>query len=289
MLIIAWLPMLGAVQVARSVLLNNVHVALSVLLHVVAGGVYFAGTWAMERGKVQHDAGNAVIVFGSVPVAEADNVRAGRQPVVLQKRKVEYRPTEKAERVVVEPIKRIPPPPGRKAMERERLVTQPQQQAAPPAVEPLPVAADAQDFPETAEQELSGILQAVQREANIGPPGAENEVDSGEAKYDEKHELAVRIANSIRSRFVECWTVPAGAKDVENMVVKVGVVLAPSGKVVRAGITDTHLYNSNPFFRAVADSALRAVYKCSPLMGLNRNDYNLWHEIVLTFNPKPEL
>ena len=278
--------MLGAVQAARSVLLNNIHVALSVLLHVAAGGAYFAGTWVMEQGKVQHDAGNAVIVFGPVPVAETDNVRMGRQPVVLQKRKAEYRPTEKAERVVVEPIKRIPPPPGRKAMEKERLVAQ--KKASPPVVEPLPVAADAQDFPETAEEELSGILQAVQSEANIRP-GAENAVDAGEARYDEKHELAVRIANSIRSRFVECWTVPAGAKDVENMVVKVGVVLAPSGKVVRAGITDTHLYNSNPFFRAVADSALRAVYKCSPLTGLSRSDYNLWHEIVLTFNPKPEL
>jgi hypothetical protein len=48
--------------------------------------------------------------------------------------------------------------------------------------------------------------------------------------------------------------------------------------------------SNDPFFRAVAESALRALRKplCSPLK-LPYSEYDEWKEIILTFNPREAL
>jgi hypothetical protein len=45
-------------------------------------------------------------------------------------------------------------------------------------------------------------------------------------------------------------------------------------------------YTSEPFFRAAADSALRAVFKCSPLKNLPPEKYGSWREMELNFDPQ---
>ncbi len=48
-------------------------------------------------------------------------------------------------------------------------------------------------------------------------------------------------------------------------------------------------YNSDSFFRAAADSALRAVHECSPLKNLPPEKYDTWHYMELNFDPKDML
>ncbi|ANC34454.1 hypothetical protein P029_03760 [Anaplasma phagocytophilum str. Norway variant2] len=67
-------------------------------------------------------------------------------------------------------------------------------------------------------------------------------------------------------------------------VIKLAMV--PSGKVTTATISDTILYDNDPLYRALSDSALRAVHKCNPIKELRGTDYSIWNEIVLTFNPQ---
>jgi hypothetical protein len=42
-------------------------------------------------------------------------------------------------------------------------------------------------------------------------------------------------------------------------------------------------------FRAAADSAVRAVYKCNPIKNLPTNKYNSWKEMRLNFDPSMQL
>jgi hypothetical protein len=44
-------------------------------------------------------------------------------------------------------------------------------------------------------------------------------------------------------------------------------------------------YNSDTFYRAAADSAVRATHECSPLKNLPPDKYGSWKEMELTFNP----
>jgi hypothetical protein len=45
--------------------------------------------------------------------------------------------------------------------------------------------------------------------------------------------------------------------------------------------------NTDPFFRTIAESALRALYnpRCSPL-ALPPEKYQEWRDTLITFNPK---
>jgi hypothetical protein len=61
----------------------------------------------------------------------------------------------------------------------------------------------------------------------------------------------------------------------------------PDGQVRKLDIIDAGRMNTEPFFRAVAEAARRAVLdpKCTPL-NLPQESYNLWQQIVLSFDPK---
>ncbi|MGN7678551.1 MAG: cell envelope integrity protein TolA [Anaplasma sp.] len=268
------------IRVVREALLNNVHVVLSILLHVAIGAVYLAGAWFAERGGAQRGSSNPMVVLSPLleetsPEEQSITQKHDAEHAALQERieRIAEQIAERSDEQVVEevrkPAQEIPKPPSRKKAMEEG-------QAAQQALSVEALVGD-QSQADSPEEELANILQTVR--AVRGEAEQEQVVD--------ERDPALEIVSTIKSRFVECWTVPAGAKDIEDIVVKVNLVLAPSGKVIRANVVDTRMYNRDPFFRAMADSALRAVYKCSPLSELKTTSYNLWREIVLTFNPKP--
>ena len=62
------------------------------------------------------------------------------------------------------------------------------------------------------------------------------------------------------------WNVDLGAKGAETLVVKVKITVMPDGRVASAKLdVDNARYDNDPFFRAAADAAVRAVNTASPL------------------------
>ena len=59
----------------------------------------------------------------------------------------------------------------------------------------------------------------------------------------------------------------------------------PDRTVQRVTIQDEGRLAQDPTFRAVAESARRAVDKCSPL-NLPAGKYAVWRDIVMTFHPE---
>lgn len=100
-------------------------------------------------------------------------------------------------------------------------------------------------------------------------------------------QLTIGELDALRRQLEDCWNVPIGARDIENMVIDVNIVVGPDRVVQQAGIVDKSRYNSDSFFRAVADTAIRAVYSpsCSPLH-LPEGKYEIWKNIIVEFNPK---
>lgn len=92
----------------------------------------------------------------------------------------------------------------------------------------------------------------------------------------------------IRKKIYECWNVPAGAKDAKNLIVDIEIKLTPDGMVKEAKISDEckARMRHDGFFKIAAESALRAVLdpRCQPFP-LPKEKYQLWKEIMLTFNP----
>jgi len=95
--------------------------------------------------------------------------------------------------------------------------------------------------------------------------------------------------DAIRQQISSCWNVPVGARDAANLIVEIQVAMNPDATVREARVTD-QARMADPFYRAAAESAVRAVLnpRCNPLR-LPLEKYDLWKTFILTFNPKDML
>src|SRR5262249_26302093 len=100
-------------------------------------------------------------------------------------------------------------------------------------------------------------------------------------------QLTVSEKDLLVQQIRECWYFDAGARNAQDLIVDIHVELGPDGVVPLAQIVDTSRYASDSYFRAAADSALRAIKnpKCSPLK-VPPGKYDQWKSMTLSFNPK---
>ncbi|MAZ07865.1 MAG: hypothetical protein CMM99_05355 [Rickettsiales bacterium] len=97
--------------------------------------------------------------------------------------------------------------------------------------------------------------------------------------------LTISELDMIRKQFYDCWIVPAGAKNIKDLVVSIELKLDENGNVMYSKlINDRNLKDS--FFRAAAESAMRAVNHpdCKKLK-VPKKKYDVWKSLILDFNP----
>lgn len=152
--------------------------------------------------------------------------------------------------------------------------------------------------PKPKEDDLDSVLKSVEEtakaeESNHPTEKAVKEPAKTEAKsetYDNSLPLSLSEKDAIRNQLQHCWSVPAGAKDAQNLIVDLHITVGQDGAVNNVELAkDTSRYNSDSFFRAAADSAMRAVRECSPLKNLPADKYGSWSDMDLTFDPKDAL
>lgn len=86
-----------------------------------------------------------------------------------------------------------------------------------------------------------------------------------------------------------CWNIPAGAKGAEGLLVTVHIRLSPDGELIGVPkIADGGRMNlpGQEYYRTAAESVLRAVRKCAPYDFLPKDQYNLWRDMEINFNPE---
>jgi hypothetical protein len=99
-------------------------------------------------------------------------------------------------------------------------------------------------------------------------------------------ELTASEMDLVKEQIEQCWNVPAGARDAENLTPEFKVYMNPDGTVRAAELLNRDRLN-DPYFQAAADSALRALKNpsCQPLK-LPLDKYNQWQTFTITFDPK---
>ena len=99
--------------------------------------------------------------------------------------------------------------------------------------------------------------------------------------------MSLSEIDAFRAQIRACWSVPAGAKNAENLLVRVRVQLDPTGRPIakkiinRAQLTDS-------FFLSAAESVLRAIERCQPYK-MPPEKYESWREMELNFDPRKML
>lgn len=96
--------------------------------------------------------------------------------------------------------------------------------------------------------------------------------------------LTLSEEDAIKRQFYRCWIVPAGAKNLKDLVVSIKISLNQEGEVISSKLINAR--NKDPFFRAASESAIRAVNhpECKKLK-VPKKKYEIWNEIILDFDP----
>lgn len=99
---------------------------------------------------------------------------------------------------------------------------------------------------------------------------------------------AATLAQAIRAQVAPCWNPPIGGADVRRMTVLIAAEYAPDGRVVgtprvlsQTGVTS----DNSDYARAFAETARRAVLRCSPLK-LPADLYPQWKSVEINFDPE---
>jgi hypothetical protein len=79
-----------------------------------------------------------------------------------------------------------------------------------------------------------------------------------------------------------CWSPPVGLLEAKNLVVRVTFSLNRDGFL--SGAPQVKTAGSGPLFQAAAESAVRAIRKCTPVK-LPADKYESWKELEITFDP----
>ncbi len=105
--------------------------------------------------------------------------------------------------------------------------------------------------------------------------------------YNPMQPLTISELDMVRRQLAKCWNLPAGAKDAGSLEIEIHTVMNQDGTVREARISNQARMQGDPFYRAMAESALRAVLnpRCSPLK-LPPEKYDEWQVMNLVFNPK---
>jgi hypothetical protein len=205
--------------------------------------------------------------------------------------KVEPEPQPEPEPEKVEPAPQPEPEKAEPEPEPEpEPAPEPKQTAlAPPApmVKPKPPQPKRDDFASLLKtvEELKDQPRRQPEETQEAAVQPEREIPPSQVPRGEQ--LTASEEDLVRQQIIQCWRVPAGARDAADLAVVVRVHMNRNGTVRSAELADPARANADPFRRAAAESALRATLnpRCQPFK-LPPEKYDTWQVFTFRFDPQ---
>ena len=175
----------------------------------------------------------------------------------------------------------------------------PKQLAASPKKKPGPRPKKKPKLPLDKEKQFLSVLKNLEKQKKLSKLGATKKEDKLAKRTEQKfrrsqfeqRRIAAQLSEAIKRQVSPCWKIQAGAKNAANMEVAIWMRFNQDGSLSAVPrIQDRERLGNDPFFRAVAESALRALRdpSCVPIK-LPYKHYDMWREIVLNFDPKEAL
>jgi hypothetical protein len=234
-----------------------------------------------------------------LPITNVSNVKPADKPPEPEEKPEEKPAEQKKPSPPVKTAEAPPPPPApdavplpdpekkkepekeKKPEEKPKAEKPPEKKKEKPKEDPL--AAILKSVKTTAQKE-----QTDTKKKDSKPTETPSDKKAVSSNYNPNLPMTMSEKDAIMSQISKCWSVPAGVKDAQTLVVVVNAEYNQDGSVIRAEVARESMgrYNSDLFFRAAADAAVRAVQRCTPLTGLPTDKYDTWRQMELRFDPK---
>ncbi len=205
------------------------------------------------------------IVQEQVQPPQLDNLQQPNVPAVQEQ--AEPAPDEATSEPV---IKKPPPPPMPKLKPQTQQTTQ-----APPK--------------KNASEDFSALLNKL-TSPSAAPVNARvaQRTTRGIGQQDA---MTMDLVDSLRNQIAQCWNAPVGSPHPEQLIVTLEVFLNPDGSVAQPpqlAADSQAAAAGDPFMRAAADAAKRAIFVCAPYK-LPGDRYSTWRDLDVTFDPRKML
>ncbi|MDE3060409.1 MAG: hypothetical protein KGJ06_05310 [Pseudomonadota bacterium] len=237
-----------------------------------------------------------------LPITGITNVKPSEPAPPQEPKKEEAQQKKEAPPVKVADSTPPPPPPPEPAPKPEPKKEIPKKEEPKKEQPKKPEETKKEIKKKPKDEDLAAVLKAVketaQKEKKTEDKNKKAAQDNSQSpsksisnNYNPDLPMSLSEKDAIRSQIAHCWVPPIGAKDAQDLVVMLHLELSQDGTVTKVELANGSAgrYNSDSFFRAAADSAMRAVRECSPLKNLPPEKYQTWHDMELTFDPKEML
>lgn len=276
---------------------------LSLALHVAVLVLFIWGLPSFSSPKQLQENINVVEIL---TVADITNVKIAK-PKAPKPNQDTIKPSAATppKQAMAEPAPKIVPKVKLKPKIRQREI-EPLPKAVVKEEEKKPEPEEKKEEPVEKKEEpvdaFASVLKSVEeleaKEQDEEP--VENEFDKVEdfltkaskESYQPGIPLSISEIDAVRQQIMRNWTVLGGARNAESIQVLLEITVARDGTVTSVEILNDSRYAGDLYFRAMADSAVRAVKKSSPLQNLPEEKYEGekgWHRMELTFDPSEML
>jgi len=171
--------------------------------------------------------------------------------------------------------------------EPEVAEAEPEPAPQPPPPPPPPP----REKPPEAEEEfdLDSVIALLDRTAPASPPPERaQQAEETRRGIGDRSAMTMNLSDFLRAQMAECWNVPVGAPNPEELIVVINISLTPTGALARPPQPTRETLAAaarNPYVRATMESALRAIQLCAPYSGLPREQYADWRDVEMQFDP----
>jgi len=163
-------------------------------------------------------------------------------------------------------------------------IQEPKIEIAPSPDKVLPAQKPAPPKPSTEDafNQMLNNLTKPQTKPKTARPGAQTVAGIGAQSA-----MTADLRSMLQSEIYRCWSPPVGAPRPEKLIVSYELFLNRDGSVAQPPqLTAASMaaVASDPYMRAAAEAARRAIYTCAPYR-LPADRYNQWNDVTFTFNP----
>ncbi|MCT4634820.1 MAG: hypothetical protein N4A31_01050 [Rickettsiales bacterium] len=250
---------------------QHLGISISVFFHFILFVILLFNFPQCQRKKPPE----AIISIDLLPIAKKTNIenkeaiKKIKEAKIIDKPKASDKPKPEPVKEKVKQEENSKDKPKPKAEKKEKKKSAPKKEKTKVKSKPKVTAED---------QLLKSLLADVAKNE-----AKEQKASKGPIEIEES--LSLSVKDSIKKQIESCWNPPAGNKHAARLKVLLNISFKQDGEVANVRIIDNNKYAKDDLYRAAADAAMRAVYKCSPLRDLPADQYKIWQNLEFYFDP----
>ena len=141
----------------------------------------------------------------------------------------------------------------------------------------------------SVDEDVNALLNNILSSKSAAPRNAKV-ASRTQRGFGDQSAMTMDLTDSLRNQIEQCmnWGTVAGAPNAQNIVVLVDLTLNPDGSVAQRPQLESESASEaahDPYVRAAADAALRAIHVCAPYK-LPADRYADWRDSQVRFSPR---